>query len=121
MQIKDIIKERRMLLGLTLEDISKTCGVSHTTVQRWESGNITDIKASKIKLLANILEVTPGYLMGWTENMENKIFEGKSDIEKIIERIHKDDNYRALLSSSLKLKNEDVLFIKDFVDRIINK
>lgn len=34
------IKERRLDLGLHLEDVAKRVGVSAATVSRWESGEI---------------------------------------------------------------------------------
>jgi len=120
-EMKEIIRERRILLDLTLEDIAKAVGVSHTTVQRWETGEIEDIKGSKIKALARILQVTPGYLMGWTDNPDGKDSQSDSEVEALLERLHKDDNYRALLSSSVDLKKEDVLIVKDLIDRINGK
>lgn len=120
-EMKEIIRERRILLDLTLEDIAKAVGVSHTTVQRWETGEIEDIKGSKIKALARVLQVTPGYLMGWTDNPDGKDSQSDSEVEALLERLHKDDNYRALLSSSFDLKKEDVLIVKDLIDRINGK
>lgn len=38
--IKEIIKNRRIELGLTLKEVATAVGVSEGTVSRWESGNI---------------------------------------------------------------------------------
>lgn len=65
MDFKDIIKTRRSKLGLTLDDIARYVGVSGATVSRWESGDIENIRRDKIAKLAEILRVTPSYLMGW--------------------------------------------------------
>lgn len=59
MELRDIIKTRRSALNLTLEDIAKKVGVSKATVQRWESGNITNIRRDKIAKLARTLEINP--------------------------------------------------------------
>lgn len=65
MEIKDIIKARRLELGKTLEDIGKEVGVSKSTVMRWENGDIDDMRRSKVVALAKALNTTPAYLMGW--------------------------------------------------------
>ena len=67
MEFKDLIKNRRIEIGATLEDIAKIVGVSKATVQRWESGNIANIRRDKIVKLAKALNVSPAYLMGWEE------------------------------------------------------
>ena len=68
MDFKDKLKSRRLALELTLDDIARYVGVSGATVSRWESGEIENIRRDKIAKLADILQVTPAYLMGWSED-----------------------------------------------------
>lgn len=70
MEVKDIIKNRRLELDLTLEQIAVQVGVSKPTVMRWENGDIENMRADKIAKLAKALNTTPVYLMGWTEDKE---------------------------------------------------
>ena len=72
MEFKDKIKSRRTELNLTLEDVAKKVGVSAPTIQRYETGEIKNVRRDKIKLLADALQVTPEYLMGWEENQQVK-------------------------------------------------
>lgn len=65
MALSDILKNRRKALGYTLLDIAKKVGVSEATVQRWESGNIKNLRQERIAKLSEILEVSPSTLMGW--------------------------------------------------------
>lgn len=53
------IKQRRKELGLTLEEVGKLVGVSKSTVKKWESGYIKNMRSDKIKLLAHALRVSP--------------------------------------------------------------
>ncbi len=53
------IYERRRELNLTLEDVGKAVGVSKSTVKKWESGFIKNMRRDKIILLAKILKVSP--------------------------------------------------------------
>lgn len=63
-ELKDIIKERRKELKLTLLDVAKACDVSEGTVSRWESGEIGDMKRSRISALAKILRLSPSIIVG---------------------------------------------------------
>lgn len=73
MEFKDLVKSRRIALGLTLEEVGKIVGVSKATVQRWESGEISNMRRDKVLLLAKALHTTPAYLMGWEDDKEAKI------------------------------------------------
>lgn len=72
MLFKDLLKYRRLEIGATMEDIGKIVGVSKATVQRWESGEIANVRRDKIVKLAQALKTTPAYLMGWeSEGSDN--------------------------------------------------
>ncbi|MDR1805520.1 MAG: helix-turn-helix domain-containing protein [Clostridium sp.] len=58
------IKRLREGLKLTLEQVGAHVGVNKATVQRYESGEI-DLKRNVAISLAEILQTTPAYLMGW--------------------------------------------------------
>ncbi len=67
MGINEKIKSRREELGLTLQSVGEYLGVSKATVQRYESGEIKNLKQETIVKLSEILKVSPAYLMGWDE------------------------------------------------------
>ena len=71
MELKDLIKNRRIAIGKTLEDVGKEVGVSKATVLRWENGELKDMRRDKIVALARALDTTPAYLMGWEEQPES--------------------------------------------------
>ncbi len=65
--LSSVLKKRRKELGLTLAQIADAMGVSEATVQRWESGNIKTLRYGKMEKLAEILNISPAYLMGWED------------------------------------------------------
>lgn len=65
MSVSKVLKRKRKELGYTLLDIANKVGVSEATVQRWESGNIKNLRYEKIIALSEVLNVSPSYLMGW--------------------------------------------------------
>lgn len=68
MDIKTILRNRRKELELTMKEVADACGVSEATVSRWESGNIGDMKRSRISALANILKISPSLIVGFADN-----------------------------------------------------
>lgn len=69
------IKERREHKGLTLEEVGEYVGVTKSTVRKWETGDIENMKRDKIAKLAEVLSVSPLYVMGMIEtyNMKDTI------------------------------------------------
>lgn len=63
MGTKDIIKQKRIELGLTMKELANKVGVSEATISRWESGNIATMKQTKIALLAKTLGISPAVLV----------------------------------------------------------
>ena len=70
--LKIELKHRRKELGLTMLDIARMVGVSEGTISRWESGDIANMKRDKIVALANALQVTPAFIMGWEDEVSDK-------------------------------------------------
>ena len=62
--LSNVLKDRRIELGLTLKDVADYVGVSEGTVSRWESGNIANMKRSRINKLAEVLQISPLSLIG---------------------------------------------------------
>ncbi|WP_289050459.1 LexA family transcriptional regulator [uncultured Acidaminococcus sp.] len=70
--VKDIIKSKRLELGMTMKELAEKVGVSEGTISRWESGEIANMRRNVIVSLAKALNTTPAVLMGWTEPDSNE-------------------------------------------------
>ncbi len=66
MNLNENIKSRRLELGLTLEQVGQRVGVSRQTIQRYESGVISNIPYDMIVKLSEALSASPSELMGWS-------------------------------------------------------
>ena len=66
--IGDRIKDARLRLGYSAEQVAAFLGVSPATVYRYENGDISKLPSKFIKPLADYLCVTPSYLMGWSDD-----------------------------------------------------
>lgn len=67
------LKHARERKGMTLAELGKRIGKTEATVQRYESGNIKNLKNETIELIAKTLNINPAYLMGWTDNIDHTI------------------------------------------------
>ncbi len=68
MTIGDRIRIRREQLSLSQEDLAKRLGYkSRSSINKIEI-NHQDLPQSKIKAIADALETTPSYIMGWEEH-----------------------------------------------------
>lgn len=61
---KDIVRKRRLELGLKQSDIAKRLGVSVTTVSAWETGQRTP-SLEDMQEISAAYESTPAELAGW--------------------------------------------------------
>ena len=96
-RIKKLRKEKNM----TLEDVAKIVGVGKSTVRKWETGMIENMKRDKIALLAKALGTTPVSLMGWEEEQK------KNDIQAdIILKMRTDSTFFSVVENAYKLDKE---------------
>lgn len=66
-EVKNIIKNRRLELGLSYSELGKLCEVDKTTVRKWELGLIENMRRDKMVLLSKALGVSPLVLLGIEE------------------------------------------------------
>lgn len=63
--IGERIKNRRTELGLTQTELGEKAGVKFAAISKYETGRVVNLKRSTIQKLADALDTTPAYLMGW--------------------------------------------------------
>lgn len=104
----DRIKNRRIELGLTLEELGKRVGVGKSTVRKWETGYIANMRRDKIAKLADALDVSPLYIMGIENPEENepaeegKLTEKQSELLDLISSLS-DSEISVLLAAARSL------------------
>lgn len=110
--LKERIKEQRIKNGMTLLQVAESIGVKEATVQRYESGEIKNLKHDVIEKLAECFNCTPAYLMGWED--ENSAMENKMVVP---------DKYKPVIDSLERAGNdidhEDINLIANQVNTLI--
>lgn len=75
-----IISNRRKELGLTLEEVGNAVGVSKSTVKKWETGYISNMRRDRINALAKILKLNPNVLIDESDPPYSQIDQKKKSM-----------------------------------------
>lgn len=73
MKIGEIIYTRRKELGLTLEEVGEAVGVGKSTVKKWETGSISNMRRDRISRLAQVLRLDPSVFINDETGTGNRI------------------------------------------------
>lgn len=106
--IMDKIKKQREKLGYSFQDLSDITGISKSTLQRYETGNIKNIPMDKFEILANALRTTPYELMNWEDkNKKNNIKLSNEEKELITKyrQLNKEQQYKVIGYIDSELNN----------------
>lgn len=68
MEMADRIKQRRLAMGYTQEELAEKLGLQKSAIAKYENGRVENIKRSVISNMATVLECSPTYIMGWDED-----------------------------------------------------
>lgn len=99
MKAGEVIRKRRKELGLTLEQVANQVGVGKSTVRKWETGIIKNMRRDKISALSKVLGVFPIQLMGldglekemqlFSANLKKYMIENNLDVKKVASIVDK--------------------------------
>ncbi|MFN4185399.1 MAG: helix-turn-helix domain-containing protein [Hyphomonas sp.] len=65
-QVGERMRRRRILLGLTQDQVADALGISYQQIQKYETG-ANRISAGRLAQIAEVLEVLPGWFFGIPE------------------------------------------------------
>lgn len=70
MTIGSRIKKSRENKRITQEELGELCGTTKQTIFKYENGVVTNIPFDRLERIAECLDVSPSYLMGWEKKPE---------------------------------------------------
>lgn len=105
-EIINRIKNRRIELGLSYQDLADKTGMSKSTLQRYETGAIRSIPLDKLEDLANALEMDPAFLMGFPSAEENYYLDPGA--AEMAQELYARPEIRVLFDASRNATAEDV-------------
>lgn len=93
MKIGKRIQQRRKELRMSADELAKKLGKDRSTVYRYEKGDIENLPLDILEPIAEALETTPAYLMGWEKAIEKKPVETANKLADLFLRLEfNDDN-----------------------------
>ena len=109
MTIGERIKQKRMEMGYSQDELAKRAGYkSRSSINKIELSR--DLPLNKVELVAKALECTPSYLMGWQEIEENANLDvALSDMDKRIKE------YALKLNELPKEKQDQIISLIDML------
>lgn len=117
MEVKDIIKNRRIEMGYTMKELAEKVGVSEGTVSRWESGEIANMRRDKILLLANALCLSPAVIMGWEEPPKHEYYMDP-EAALFMQEIFDNPELHALFKAAKGSKPKNVELVTEMLTRM---
>lgn len=107
------IKARRQELKMSQREMASRLGYTdHTTLTRIEAGKV-DLPQSRIVKIAEVLGVTPGYIMGWEQEPE--------DLGALAATVLKDPAALRLVQNFMELSPADRQTVSALVDSLAKK
>lgn len=76
MSVGERIKQRRLELNLSVDELAEKLNKNRATIYRYENNEIENMPTSVLEPLAKVLQTTPARLMGWEKSED-------VDLEKI--------------------------------------
>lgn len=107
MSIGQRIKDRRKELKISADELGKRLGKDRSTIFRYEKGDIENLPLDILEPIADILQTTPQYLMGWEEVQKNNDI-----ITDAVVKMRTDDEFFSVIECLLSLDNEKLSIIK---------
>lgn len=100
------LKDRRIELGLTLEQVGELVGVGKSTVRKWENGLIENMGRDKISKLAKALQVSPLFIMHIEDPDNEKYIEDSSAILGIYNQLNSDRRKKVIIFATKQLNEQ---------------
>jgi len=79
MTVGDRMRERRLQLKMTQDEVAARAGTIKQTIYKYEQNKITNIPSDKIEAIAAALKTTPSDLMGWDEKTDDILHDAARD------------------------------------------
>ena len=111
MNIGHRIKERRKELRMSADELGRRLGKDRSTIYRYEKGDIENLPLDILEPIAEILQTTPAYLMGW----ETKKNDALADI---VIKLRTDNAFFETVSLLYELSPDKLAGVKQMISLI---
>lgn len=111
MNIGDRIRQRRKELKMTADELAHRLGKNRSTIFRYEKGDIENLPLDILEPIAEALNTTPSYLMGW-----EKVQKKNDVLSDIILKVNEDAELLSMMETLSKLGFEQRQAVKSVLN-----
>lgn len=115
------MRNRRIELGVTLQEVADYVGATKGTVSKWEKGNIESIKIDKVQKLSDILRVSPLFFITddyKIDDTNKKVYYFDDDTAHYAREIEKNSLLKSIVDITTKSSTQDALLMYEMLKRI---
>lgn len=114
MEVGERIKERREELKISQQELAEKLGyTSRSTINKIENGT-NKLRQTKIAQIAKALDTTPGYLMGWEEQLE------EINTDQLVDFMLSEED-REMYSDFCNLSDTDKQIVRSMIKALASK
>lgn len=121
MTLYERIKQRRIELEMTQEELAKLTGyTSRTSIAKIESGAV-DLPFNKIHLFAKALRIDDIELLGLKDedpNITQEEYYTNPEVAELAQQLKDRPELKVLFDASRDISKEDVQFVIDMIERM---
>ena len=112
--IGEKIYKLRSERGLTLEELAQKIGVGKSTVQKWETGSIKEMRRDKIQALADALGVSPEFFFDLPKDEQ---YYTDDESREMAEFLKNNRDYRVLFDAMRTVRPTDIQKVKEYIEQ----
>lgn len=109
------MKQRRIELGYSYEELGQLTGMSKSTLQRYENGGIANVPLDKLSDISSALNVNPEWLLGWKGYEKVYVPTTRVDRKHYVE----EDTLRWHIERYTRLTQEAQKRVDQFIDDLL--
>lgn len=91
MTIGDRIRVKREEAGLSQEELAKLTDTTKQAIYKYEKGIVVNIPLSRLEKLGKVLNCTPAYIMGWTEDETRELSPKEEKFIELVKNMSDDE------------------------------
>lgn len=114
MTIGQRMKQRRKELKMSADELGSRLGKDRSTIYRYEKGDIENLPLDILEPIAEALQTTPQYLMGW-EQVQKK----NDALTDAVVRMRTDNEFFSVVEGLNRLNPAQLASVKQIVDTFL--
>ena len=111
------IKLLREKANMTQEELAKLLNTTKQTIYKYEQSVVTNIPSDRVERIAEVLNTTPAYIMGWQSDTPetSKKIDATTDV---LIRMETDKQYSELVLTLYKMDDDRLSAVKAMLDSL---